>query len=183
MRQFVTALLVLVTLAIGAPLVGADQSAAALTGQLVDAGGRGVVGQPVDLVRDGAVVTSTVTTVNGEFMFTGVAPGSYVVRTMVNNHSAGTRIAVKAGESIPVTVVLPSLATASPVVGPLASFITSVTLSSGVALTNSVWIAAQKINDGAFIQNINLTQIQNFLNNSGLIGAIDGIKIGPYGTF
>lgn len=187
MRQVVTGLLVLLTIAIGAPMAGADPSTAALIGQVVDAGGRGAVGRSVELVRDGAVVSTAVTAASGEFRFAGIAPGSYVVRTMVNNQAAGTRISVNAGESIPVTVVLPSLATASPQVGALFGVFTSSIMSGTMAITNSVFTNSKKLEDLEFISDIPLLTVQNFLNqfqnsfNADQLARL--IHVGPYSTF
>jgi hypothetical protein len=167
-------LFVVLTLAIGAPFVGADPSAATVLGQLVDAGGRGAVGRSVELVRDGAVVATTVTAVGGEFMFVGIAPGSYVVRTMVNNHAAGLKVSVNAGETAPVTVVLPSLATASPAVGPIAAiFLQSLTFVGGT-IVNPIFTQVQKFDDQVFFQQFGIQEVldvQRFF------------RVGPYGSF
>ena len=186
MRQVVTGLLVLLTVTIGAPMVGADPSAATLIGQVVDAGGRGSVGRSVELVRDGAVVSTAVTAASGEFQFAGIAPGSYVVRTMVNNQPAGTRISVNAGQSIPVTVVLPSLATASPQIGAGVGALLSMGMSGTMALTNQMFTKAMQDGDVEFLDGISLPIIQNFIRKYEPffpnINFRDTFHIGPYGT-
>lgn len=189
MRQVVIGFLVALTLAIGSPMVGANPSAATLLGQLVDAGGRGEIGQSVQLVRDGVVITATETTANGEFIFSGVEPGTYVVRTTMNNRTAGTRVSVSAGESRPVTVVLPSLATASPAAGPIISIFTQVLTSTGVGVSSSLFSRLQQTADLQFIGGLDNADYSAFFRSiQGQLGTVDfsaftrTFHIGPYGT-
>lgn len=195
MRQAVAGLLVVFTLAIGSPMVGASPSDATVLGQLVNAGGRGETGQSVELVRDGVVVATTVTMADGEFIFGGIAPGTYIVRTMMNNRAAGVRVSVNAGESRPVTVVLPSLATASPIVAGGISLFTSALLSGGTVVTNTVFTNAIAKNDLQFVTEVNndfglisnfIQQIQGQFATNSVNGAAEFIArnfhVGPYST-
>jgi hypothetical protein len=124
------------------------------------------------------------TAASGEFTFVGVAPGNYVVRTMANNQAAGTRIAVNAGQSIPVTVVLPSLATASPQSSIFTSFFISLLSSGGMAAANEIFTQAQESNDFAFISSLVTEQYATFfadlINNESFERIM---RIGPYTTF
>jgi len=114
MRRLVAGVLVIATLAFGVPTIGsANGTTANLVGQLVDVGGRGADAKRVELVRDGVVVSSAVTTAGGHFVFGSIAPGTYTVRSIANGQAAGLMVTVKAGETAPVLVVLPSMATAS----------------------------------------------------------------------
>jgi len=114
MRRLVAGVLVVATVAFGVPMVGsANGTTANVIGQLVDAGGRGAEARRVELVRDGVVVGSAVTNTGGNFVFGSIAPGTYTVRTIANGQPAGLMVTVKAGETAPVLVVLPSMATAS----------------------------------------------------------------------
>jgi hypothetical protein len=117
MRKSLTSMLAVAAIALGFPTVGNAQSSGrstTLIGQVVDAGGRGSSGRTVELVSDGVVVGTTTSTYTGQFMFAVGSAGSYVVRTMVNGHPAGIRVAVRAGENPPMALlVLPSTAAAS----------------------------------------------------------------------
>ncbi|HWI19895.1 MAG TPA: carboxypeptidase-like regulatory domain-containing protein [Vicinamibacterales bacterium] len=114
MRRLIASSLAALMLTLGVPLIGAaNGTAASVFGQVVDAGGRGAAGTTVDLLQNGAVLSSTVTTFDGRFTMNGIAPGTYVVRTLVNGRPAGVQVSLKAGQSAPVVVVLPSMVTAA----------------------------------------------------------------------
>jgi hypothetical protein len=123
MRKLVAVSLAGLLVLIGIPAVAQAQStfrAAAVSGQVVDASGRGAVGQRVELVEYGAVMQTTNTTSRGAFTFTSVPSGDYVVRTMVNSTPAGIRVSVNPGVSVTnATIVLPSVAAPSgpPLIG------------------------------------------------------------------
>lgn len=113
MRRLIAVSLTALMLTLGLPLVGtANGTAASVFGQVVDAGGRGSSATTVELLRNGAVIGSTVTSFDGRFSMNGITPGTYVVRTMVNGRPSGVQVSLKAGESAPVLVVLPSMVTA-----------------------------------------------------------------------
>jgi hypothetical protein len=114
MRRFVASSLAALMLTLGVPLAGSANGAAAnVVGQVVDASGRGSESTRVELLLNGAAVGTTTTSMGGSFMFTGIVPGTYVVRVMVNGQPAGVQVSLKAGQSAPVVVVLPSMVTAA----------------------------------------------------------------------
>lgn len=115
MRKTLAILLSVVTLSFGAPIVGIAQAPTSiLRGQIVDAGGRGATGMRVEVVKEGFVVATAMTTTDGHFSVAGLPTGNYVVRTMVNGQPSGVRISVEPGQSANALVVLPSVATAAP---------------------------------------------------------------------
>jgi hypothetical protein len=113
MRRFIASSFVALMLTLGLPFVGtANGTAASVFGQVVDAGGRGSGGTRVELLMYGAAVGTTTTSSDGRFIFSGIVPGTYVVRAMVKGQPAGLQVSLKAGESAPLLVVLPSMVTA-----------------------------------------------------------------------
>lgn len=114
MRRLIASSLSALLLTLGVPLAGtANGTAASVFGQLVDAGGRGSSGMTVELLKNGATIGSTVSGSDGRFTMNGIAPGTYVVRTVVNGQPAGVQVTLKPGETAPVIVVLPSMVTAA----------------------------------------------------------------------
>src|SRR5262245_18956482 len=96
MRKFL-ALFALVGL-IGAPVLSAGPATTGtVSGKAVDAAGRIVAGQRIDLVSNSIVVRTMVTTNDGQWMFADVPAGDYVVRTSVQGRVAGVRVTVRAG--------------------------------------------------------------------------------------
>lgn len=174
MRRLVAASLAALMLMFGVPVVGiANGSGATVLGQVVDAGGRASSGKTVELVLNGAVISVAVTTADGRFTFNSIAPGTYQVRTMVNNQPAGVQLSLKAGEAAQAVVVLPSMAT-SAAQAQFASLLASLsTTVAGTAMATVVAeLAAQaqqaadegkiesSIANGAILQTL-LTALQN----------------------
>jgi hypothetical protein len=114
MRRLIASSLAAVALMLGMPVLGtANGTAASVFGQVVDAGGRGSAATTVELLQNGALITTTVTSFDGRFTMNGITPGNYIVRASVNGRPAGVQVSLKAGESAPVLVVLPSMVTAA----------------------------------------------------------------------
>ena len=138
MRKLLALALVLVTASLGAPVGVFAQSPGStqlgtISGETVDAGGRALVNQRVELVRAGDVVQSTTTGSRGEWSFTNVAPDAYVVRTMVNGTVAGIRVSVTPGQMIAhALIVAPSAA------APSAAFLAALGLLGGTLLGAAV---------------------------------------------
>jgi hypothetical protein len=97
--------------AIGFPTTTLAQAPrASITGQLVDAGGRAIASQRVDLVQYGVVIATTTTTTSGSYVFANVAEGEYVVRTMLNGTVAGVRVFAGREGAVNAVIVAPSVA-------------------------------------------------------------------------
>lgn len=180
MRRFIASSLTAVMLTLGVPLIGsANGTAASVMGQVVDASGRGSSGMTVELLKDGAMLGSTVSGADGRFTMNGIAPGTYVVRTMVQGRQAGVQVSLKAGESAPVVVVLPSMVTAA-AQAQFASILAnlSTTLAGTTMATVVTEVAAQaqqasdeqKVEDAVANQTV-LTTLLSALNNAQLTAA------------
>lgn len=99
----------------------APSELARISGGAVDAGGRALVNQRVELDRAGAIVNSTNTGSRGEWSFTNVSPGDYVVRMVVNGHVAGIPVSVTSGQMVTsALIVAPSAAAPSAALAPAA---------------------------------------------------------------
>ncbi len=124
MRKLIVVSLAALLVSLGIPAAAQAQTPvrlASVAGQVVDASGRGAIGQRVELVQNGVIVQTTSTTARGSFAFASVAAGDYVVRTNVNNTPAGIRVSLAAGmNAANATIVLPSSAAPSgALLGPL----------------------------------------------------------------
>jgi hypothetical protein len=142
LKKVVILVLILATASLGVPggvfaqATRAAPLAAAISGQAVDAGGRAIVNQRVDLVRDGEVVQSTTTGIRGDWSFANVAAGDYVVRMTVNDQNAGMRVSVASGQTVAnALIVAPSAA------APSAAFLAALGLVGGL-LTGAAIAAA-----------------------------------------
>lgn len=119
MRKLIALALITMTASIGFPAGAFAQSPtsnrlATLSGMVADAGGRAVVSQTVELVQDGQIVQSATTGSRGEWAFTNVAPGDYVVRVVINGQVSGIRATVTAGQAVAnALIVAPSAAAPS----------------------------------------------------------------------
>jgi hypothetical protein len=117
MRKLIATVLAAITLTFGAPAGLMAQSltsqAGSISGETVDAGGRGVPIQRVELVQAGRVVQTTTTSAQGRFVFGNVATGDYVVRVLANGQPAGVRVSVAPGAAAHALIVLPSAAAPS----------------------------------------------------------------------
>jgi hypothetical protein len=118
-RKLLALALVLVTASLGVPAGIFAQSPAtrqlgAISGELVDAGGRALVNQRVELARAGEIVQTTTTGSRGEWSFANVTPGDYVVRALVNGQVAGIRVLLTSGQTVAnALIVAPSAAAPS----------------------------------------------------------------------
>lgn len=146
MRKSLAVLLSILTLALGAPMVGIAQAprSTSVSGQVVDTGGRGAAGSRLELVSDSMVVATTMSTTDGHFSFPGVPLGSYVVRTYVNGQPIGIRVTATAGSPASALLVLPSVAGASPAVvaGPLIGMLGPVLAGTVAVSATAVTISA-----------------------------------------
>ena len=119
-KKLMTLVLVLVTASLGFPSVGFAQtrtstSLGTISGETVDAGGRALVNQRVELLRDSEVLNSTTSGSRGEWSFSNVAAGEYVVRTVINGKVAGARVSVTPGQMIArAMIVAPSASAPAP---------------------------------------------------------------------
>lgn len=183
MRKSVAVLLSILTLGLGAPMVGIAQTPqSTLRGQVVDPGGRGTAGSRLELVSDSIVVATTISTTDGHFSFPGVPLGNYVVRTYVNGQPIGIRVAVTAGSTGTALLVLPSVATASPAViaAVAASALGPIVGATVVAVGNTVVIS--EADDTATVLESRQDAVnylaQLVINNPGLAGtgALDDLQ-------
>ena len=120
MRKPIAAILVLGLAVMGAPLglmaqvPGVQQGV--ISGEAVDAGGRPLPNIRVQLLEAAGggqslrvVLQATLTGSQGEWTFTNVEPGEYVVQIVVNDHVAGIPVSVGAGAMVGgVLIVAPS---------------------------------------------------------------------------
>lgn len=137
-RKLLAVALVLVTVSFGVPAgvfaqVPARAQLATISGTAVDAGGRALMNQRVELVRATEVVGSTITGSRGEWLFTNVTPGDYVVRVIVNGQVAGIRVSVAPGQTFAnALIVAPSAA------APSAAFLAALGLLGGTLIGAAV---------------------------------------------
>ncbi len=134
MRKLLALTLVVATVSLGVPSgvfaqVPAPAQLATISGAALDAGGRAVMNQRVELVRASEIVGSTITGSRGEWSFTNVTPGDYVVRVIVNGQVAGIRVSVTPGQTYAnALIVTPSAA------APSAAFLAALSLLGGLLL-------------------------------------------------
>ena len=96
-----------------APSVGRSPLAT-ISGETVDAAGRALVNERVELIRTSEVLRTVQSGNRGEWSFTNVEPGDYIVRTTINGQVAGARVSVVAGQMVArALIVAPSAAAPS----------------------------------------------------------------------
>lgn len=149
MRKALTlALTVALAASLASPLTVLAQSAfktatpaGTLAGRSVDAMGRGVIGERVELVRGTLVVNTATTNGMGDWSFRGVEAGEYIVRMNVRGRIAGVRVTVANGQSVAGTMIVVPAATASKQFGALANLMTlvpSITTATFQAATTAI---------------------------------------------
>jgi hypothetical protein len=126
-KTIVLALVIVTTSFAPSPEIFAQTSApsqlGAISGELLDAGGRALAGQRVELVQAGDVIQTTITGSRGEWAFANVPPGDYIVRVVINDDQvSGIPVLVTPGQMVTnVLIVAPSAAleSASFLAGPV----------------------------------------------------------------
>lgn len=125
--------------AVGAPVVTLAQArtaAGSISGRAIDATGRGVGSQRVELLYGAQVVSASQTNAFGEWAFNSVKPGEYVVRMNVMGRLSGVRVYVMGGQAVSGTMIVVSTASVAPQLGTLASLLTVIpTAATAVAAT------------------------------------------------
>lgn len=125
--------------AVGAPvgaLAQTQNAAGSISGRAIDATGRGVGSQRVELLYGAQVVSASQTNAFGEWAFNSVKPGEYVVRMNVMGRLSGVRVYVMGGQAVSGTMIVVSTASVSPQLGTLASLLTIIpTAATAVAAT------------------------------------------------
>jgi hypothetical protein len=119
-KKLITMVLVVMTASLGLPVSGYAQTKSSsplgtISGETMDAGGRALSNQRVELLRDTIVINSTMSGSRGEWSFANVSAGEYVVRTVVNGKVAGARVIVTPGQMIAhAMIVTPSASAPAP---------------------------------------------------------------------
>lgn len=137
MRRLIAVALVAVTASLGTPAGVLAQSLSpewgTVSGEALDAAGRALVNQRVELVQAGEVVQATATGSRGQWTFAHVAPGEYIVRMLVNGQVAGMRLSVAPGQTVAnALIVAPSAA------APSAAFLAALGLLGGLAVGGAI---------------------------------------------
>lgn len=137
MRTVVAALLVVPMVVVGVPLSAAQTPARAqagtIAGEAMDAGGRPLVNQRVELVQAGQVIQTTTTGLRGEWSFVNLRPGDYTVRLHVNGQVTGIRVVLAPGQAITdAVIVAPSAAV------PSAAFLAKLPLLASIAIVAGI---------------------------------------------
>lgn len=137
MRKTLTvAVAVLAMAAFGMPAALAQSFAlGSLAGRAVDAAGRGVAGQRVELVRGAEILHVETTDSRGEWAFRDVVAGDYIVRMNVRGKIAGVRLSVGVGQAVSGTLIVVPTATVSPQLGMVAGLLAAV---PSIAVTATV---------------------------------------------
>ena len=121
-KKLITMVLVVMTASLGLPVSGYAQTKSSsplgtISGETMDAGGRALSNQRVELLRDTIVINSTTSGSRGEWSFANVAAGEYVVRTVVNGKVAGARVILTPGQMIArAMIVTPSASAPAPAI-------------------------------------------------------------------
>lgn len=155
MRQTIAGFLSVLIFTLGMPVPGSAQGGAsttsALRGQVVSASGLGASDMRIELVSDGTVVSTTISTVDGHFNFPAIPAGTYIVRTTANGVMTGVRVSVIAGQANSgALIVMPSVAKTTPRLvamfasGFLASALSGIAIVTTVGMQNIVQIKARE---------------------------------------
>ena len=146
-RKSIAAILVFGLTVMGAPvsLMAQGVQQGSVSGEALDAGGRPLANIRVELFEAinrqplGVALQTTLTGSQGDWTFTHVDPGEYVVQIVVNGHIAGIPVSVGAGTMLGgVLIVAPSAATPDPIAG--AALATLIAAIAGAALVTTVVI-------------------------------------------
>ena len=144
MRKLIAVALAALTLSLGAPAglfaqTPANLQRGTISGEAVDAGGRAIAAQRVELVQLSQVLQTTTTDGRGSFTFTSVPAGDYIVRVVVNGQNAGLRVSVAQGAVATAMIVAPSAAVPSGALlgplGPVWGALVGVGLAAGIITT------------------------------------------------
>jgi hypothetical protein len=143
MRKVIGNILVALAVALASSVMSAAPatSLGSISGRAIDAAGRGVAGQRVDLMRGGQAIGRSVTDTRGSWSFTGVDAGEYVVRTSVNGTIAGMRVTVGTGQAVAGTTIVVPTSAVSPQFGALASIVANLTAAGATSAAAAVTAA------------------------------------------
>ena len=159
MRRALT-LAVAVVMTMGAPaalLAQSPLSSGSVAGRAVDAAGRSVAGQRVELLRGTLVIAADTTSSRGEWSFHSVAAGDYIVRMNVRGKIAGMRLSVGVGQAVAGNLIVVPTATVSAQLGSLASLLTM--LPTAAAAVTSTTIAGALEVETVVVDEVILTTI------------------------
>lgn len=137
-RKALIAAVVAMIVAPVAILAQSQLSASAISGRAIDAAGRGVGMQRVELVQGNAVVGVAQTSAFGDWSFSNVKPGEYIVRVNVKGRLTGVRVSVFNGQTVSGTLIVVSTASVSPQLGTLASLLTVIPTAATAVTTAAV---------------------------------------------
>ena len=145
MRKVLTLALVIIAASFGASAGTFAQTPqlGGVSGELVDAGGRALANERVELVQAGVAVQTATTGNRGEWSFAGVAAGDYVVRVSINGQTAGIRVTVAAGQPVAGALIVtpaaaaPSAALSRPALYTLLGAIAAAAITTGVVVAGS----------------------------------------------
>lgn len=124
MRTLMTlALATVVASSFGTPSIALAQTvlSSSVAGRAVNASGRGIGSQRVELVRGNLVLSVSTTNGSGDWSFRDVAPGDYVVRMNIGGKIAGVRVSVGTGHAVAGTLIVVPTASVSPQIGAAAA--------------------------------------------------------------
>ena len=134
-RAFALALIAaMVGVGVPTTILAQDQfSVGSISGLAIDAAGRSVAGQQIELLQGTQVVSVSKTSAKGEWSFRDVKAGDYVVRVNVNGKLSGVRVSIIGGRVMAGTVIVVSTASVSPQLGLLGTLLS--TLAPSVVST------------------------------------------------
>lgn len=150
-RKALIAAVIAMIVAPVAILAQSQLSASAISGRAIDAAGRGVGSQRVELVQGNHIVATSQTSALGEWSFSDVKPGEYIVRMNIMGRLTGVHVSVFAGQVASGTLIIVSTASVSPQLGGLASLLTvlptAVTAATTAAVAAGVETETTELND------------------------------------